>query len=174
MHALESFRNLFLTRHDVAKRWKKQGKPIMGWTCTYTPEEIVYAANALPIRILGILERTTLADAYLPQNVCSFCHSCFDQALRGKYDYLDGYIVSNTCDNCGMMYDMWKYHVKVPYFHFINTPHTKGKKARTFFYEEVSRLKESLEEIFKTKISEESLKNAETKAHQSKRKPWNL
>ena len=160
MHALESFRNLLLIRHDVAKRWKKQGKPVVGWTCTYTPEEIIYAANALPIRVLGSLERTTLADAYLPQNVCSFCRSCFDQALRGKYDYLDGYVVSNTCDNCGMMYDMWKYHVKVPYFYFINTPHTRSKKAHDFFYEEVSRLKESLENKFKTDISKKSIKNA--------------
>jgi benzoyl-CoA reductase subunit C len=160
MHALESFRNLFLTRHDVAKRWKKRGKPVVGWTCTYTPEEIVYAASALPIRILGSLERTTLADAYLPQNVCSFCRSCFDQALKGKYDYLDGYIVSNTCDNCGMMYDMWKYHVKVPYFYFINTPHTRGEKAHGFFYEEVNRFKESLENNFKIDISKESLKKA--------------
>jgi len=160
MHALESFRNLLLTRHDVAKRWKKQGKPVVGLTCTYTPEEIVYAANALPIRILGSLERTTLVDAYLPQNVCSFCRSCFDQALKGKYDYLDGYIVSNTCDNCGMMYDMWKYHVKVPYFYFINTPHTRSEKAHGFFYEEVNRLKESLENNFKINISKESLKKA--------------
>lgn len=160
MHALESFRNLLLTRHDVAKRWKKGGKPVIGWTCTYTPEEVIYAANALPIRILGSLERTSLADAYLPQNVCSFCRSSFDQALRGKYDYLDGYVVSNTCDNCGMMYDMWKYHVKVPYFYLINTPHTKSKKAHNFFYEETSRLKESLENSFKTDISKESLKNA--------------
>lgn len=160
VHALEPFRNSLLMRHDVAKRWKKEGKHVVGWTCTYTPEEIIYAANALPIRILGSLERTPLADAYLPQNVCSFCRSCFDQTLRGKYDYLDGYIVSNTCDNCGMMYNMWKYHVKVPFFYFINTPHTRSKKAHNFFYEEVSRLKESLESNFKTDISKESLKNA--------------
>jgi benzoyl-CoA reductase subunit C len=160
MYALDSFKNLFLTRHEVAKKWRKQGKPVVGWTCTYTPEEIIYAANALPIRILGSLGRTTLSNAYLPQNVCSFCRSCFDQALRGKYDYLDGYIVSNTCDNCGMMYDMWKHHVKVPFFHFINTPHTKSKKAQSFFYKEVIRFKESLENNFKTAISKESLRNA--------------
>jgi len=160
VRALESFRNLLLTRHDVAKMWKKEGKPAVGWTCTHTPEEIIYAANALPIRIFGSLERTTLADAYLPQNVCSFCRSTFDLALKGKHDYLDGYVVSNTCDNCGMIYDMWKYHVKVPYFYFINTPHTKSKKAQTFFQEEVRRLKESLEDNFKTTISNESLKNA--------------
>jgi benzoyl-CoA reductase subunit C len=160
VRTLESFRNLLLTRHDVAKRWKKQGKPVVGWTCTYTPEEVIYAANVLPVRVLGSLERTPLADAYLPQNVCSFCRSCFDQALRGKYDYLDGYVASNTCDNCGMMYDMWKYHVKVPYFYFINTPHTKSKKAHEFFYEEICRLKDSLERNLKTEIIKESLKNA--------------
>jgi benzoyl-CoA reductase subunit C len=160
MSALEPFRQLYQARHEIAKEWKKQGKPVVGWTCTHTPEEIICAANTLPIRVLGSLERTPLADAYLPQNVCSFCRSSFDQALKGIYDYLDGYIVSNTCDNCGMMYDMWKYHVKLPYFYFINTPHTRGKKAQDFFYDEVNRLKESLENNFKTKITKESLKNA--------------
>jgi benzoyl-CoA reductase subunit C len=159
VHALESFTNLLLTRHDVAKRWKKQGKPVVGWACTYTPEEIIYAANTLPIRVLGSLERTPLADAYLPQNVCSFCRSCLDQALRGEYDYLDGCIFSNSCDNYGMMYDMWKYHVKLPYYYFMDTPHTRSEKAHNFFYEEAKRLKQSLEKNFKTDISKESLKN---------------
>jgi len=55
---------------------------------------------------------------------------------------------------------MWKYHVKVPHLYFINTPHTRSEKARNFYYEEVKRLKEFLENNFKTEISKESLKNA--------------
>lgn len=95
MEVFETFRNLLSARHTVAKRWKNQNKHVVGWSCTYTPEEIIYAADALPVMIFGDLDRTTSADALLPRNVCSFARSSFDVALRGDYNYLDGYVASN-------------------------------------------------------------------------------
>jgi len=160
MEALKTFRNLLSTRHTIARRWKSQNKRVIGWSCTYTPEEIIYAAEALPVMILGDLGSTTLADTLLPRNVCSFARSCFDVALRGDYDYLNGYVVSNCCDNCDKMYDLWRYHVKIPYFHFINTPHTNTEKAHSYFYEELQRFKASLENALRTEISDGSLRNA--------------
>ena len=160
MEGLENFRNLLSTRHAIARRWKSQNKRVVGWSCTYTAEEIIYAAKALPVMVFGDLRSTTFADAFLPRNVCSFARSCFDVALRGDYDYLDGYVASNCCDNCGKMYDLWRYHVKVPYFYLINTPHTNTEKAHIFFYEELQRFKDSLENALGTQISDESLRNA--------------
>lgn len=133
MVVLERFRNLLSTRHEIAKNWKSQNKHVVGWTCTYTPEEIIYAANILPVRILGSSESTRLADAYTPDNMCSFCRSCFDLILNSDYDYLDGYVASNSCDNRGKMYDLWRYHAKLRYTHLINTPHTNTEKAQGFF-----------------------------------------
>ncbi len=144
----------------MAKRWKRHSRRIIGWSCTYTPEEIIYAADALPVMVFGALGSTTLADAFLPRNACSFARSCFDVALRGEYDYLDGYVASNCCDNCGKMYDLWRYHIDVPYFYLINTPHTSTEKAHGFFYEELQRFKASLGNTLGTQISDESLKNA--------------
>jgi benzoyl-CoA reductase/2-hydroxyglutaryl-CoA dehydratase subunit BcrC/BadD/HgdB len=41
-------------RHEYAKVWKeKTGGKVMGYFCTYVPEEILHAANVLPVRILG-------------------------------------------------------------------------------------------------------------------------
>lgn len=160
MEILQSFRNCLLMRHEIAKGWKSRGKRIVGWTCTYTPEEIIYAAKALPVMVFGDIGSTRLADAYVPSNTCSFARSCLNAALRGDYDYLDGFILSNSCDNRGKMYDMWRYHVKTPFMRFINTPHTNTERAHSFFYEEVVRFKESLEKAFKNLISDESLRNA--------------
>jgi benzoyl-CoA reductase subunit C len=160
MAVLEQFRNLFSKRHHIAKRWKSRNRRVVGWTCTYTPEEIIYAADILPVRILGSSKSTRLADAYCPSNMCSFCCSCFDQALKGDYDYLDGYVASNSCDNRGKMYDLWRHHVKLPYTYFINTPHTNTEKAHDFFYDELVRFKESLENAFGTSVSDESVRKA--------------
>jgi len=160
MNMLQTFRNLLTTRHDVAKSWKRKGKRVVGWSCTYVPQEVIHAADALPVMIFGDLESTKLADAYLPNNTCSFARSCFNLALRGDYDYLDGFVASNSCDNRDKMYDIWRYYTKIPYIHFINTPHSNTEKAHQFFYEEVVGFKESLEKAFGTTISDEALKNA--------------
>jgi len=160
MNVLSLFRNLVLTRHDIAKSWKAKGKYVIGWSCTYTPEELIYAANALPVMVFGDLESTKLADIYLPINTCSFARSCFNSSLKGDNDYLDGFVASSSCDNRNKIFDMWRYHIKIPYMHFINTPHTRTERAHNFFYEEILRFKTSLEKAFGKTISDGALKNA--------------
>jgi len=160
MEALQRFRNCLSSRHDVARGWKSQGKPVIGWTCTYTPEEVIYAADALPVMVFGDLGGTKLADAYLPSNSCSFARSCFNAALRGDYDYLDGFVESNSCDNRGKIFDMWTHYTKIPNIYFINTPHTNTEKAQEFFYREVVKFKEWLENTFGDTISDQALKKA--------------
>lgn len=160
MSLLSPFRDLLLSRHEVAKGWKTKGKRVIGWSCTYTPEELIYAADALPVMVFGDVESTKPADVYLPVNTCSFARSCFNAALKGDYNYLSGFVASSSCDSRDKIFDLWKYHVKIPYVHFINTPHTRTEKAHDFFYEEVARLKASLEKAFRKTISDVALKHA--------------
>lgn len=160
MDALESFRNCLLNRHSVARQWRNHNGHVIGWTCTYTPEEVIYAAGALPVMVYGNLGGTNLADAYLPTNSCSFARGCFNSALKGDYDYLDGFVESNSCDNRRKIYDMWRHHTRVPNAYFINTPHTNTEKAQEFFYQEVVRFKEWLENTYGSSISDDSLKKA--------------
>lgn len=160
MNILSPFRNLVLTRHDVAKDWKRKDKHVIGWSCTYAPEELIYATNSLPVMVFGDLENTKLADVHLPINTCSFARSCFNSSLKGDYNYLDGFVASSSCDNRNKIFDMWRYHVEIPYMHFINTPHTRTERSHNFFYEEILRFKTSLEKAFGKTISNEALKNA--------------
>lgn len=160
MNIFSSFRDLLSTRHEVAKNWKAKGKHVIGWSCTYTPEELIHAADALPVMVFGSLESTKLADVHLPINVCSFSRSCFNSALKGDYDYLDGFVTSSSCDNRNKIFDMWRYYVRIPYLHFINTPRSTTELAHDFFYAEISRFKTSLEEICRKTISTAALNRA--------------
>ena len=48
------FKSWYEDRHDYAKTWKvKTGGKVLGFFCTYVPEEILYAADVLPVRVLG-------------------------------------------------------------------------------------------------------------------------
>jgi bzd-type benzoyl-CoA reductase N subunit len=160
MESLKSIKNILSTKAEAIQKWKSQYKAVIGWDCSYTPEEIIYAAKALPIRVFGSMESTKLADAYCPRNMCSFARSCFDLALKGEYDFLDGFVVSRSCDNREKMFDFWKRYVKTPNFYFINTPHVNNEQSLAFFYDEIVRFKEWLENTFKTAVSNESLRNA--------------
>jgi len=160
MEALQPFRKTLSNKHEAAERWKSRNLPVVGWTCTYTPEEVIYAANALPVMVWGSLGETNLADAYMPSNSCSFARSCFNAALRGDYDYLDGFVESTSCDNREKTYDMWVNYSKVLNIYLINTPHTNTEQAHHFFYREVVKFKEWMERTFKTQISDDSLNHA--------------
>jgi benzoyl-CoA reductase subunit C len=160
MEALKPFQKILSNRHESAKHWKTKGHPIIGWTCTYTPEEIISAAQALPIMVWGSLGETNLADAYMPSNSCSFARSTFNSALRGEFDYLDAFVESTSCDNREKTYDMWTHYSKVTNFYLINTPHTNTEAAHQFFHREIVKFRQWLEHTFNTQITEDSLRQA--------------
>ena len=160
MEPLKPFKTLISADNKFVKGWKRQNKPVLGYSCSYTPEEIMYAGKILPIRVLGSLEPSRLADVYLPVNVCSFAKSCLNMALKGEYSPLDGYVLSNCCDNQNKIYDLWRHCTTIKKTYFINTPHSTTENALKFFSEELERFKEWLTNNFDAEISEENLKNA--------------
>jgi len=81
---IEEFRTYRLAHHQAAIAWKEQNRgKVLGTFCCCVPEEIIHAAGMLPVRVLGEHEETTEADLHFPTNLCLYCKSCFDQALRG-------------------------------------------------------------------------------------------
>ena len=55
MNVLDRFRevNRAFPKTSQILEHKSHGKKVFGWLCTYVPEEIIHAAGALPIRIIG-------------------------------------------------------------------------------------------------------------------------
>ena len=56
---LDQFRRVNATFPETAeiKETKAGGKRVFGWLCSYVPEELIYAAGALPVRITGYQNR---------------------------------------------------------------------------------------------------------------------
>jgi len=155
---IEEFRRYREYRHQQIRNWKqKNGKKVIGVFCCSVPEELIHAADMLPVRILGEQEETTEANLHLPTNVCPYVKSCFDQALKGKYDYLDGLVVPNVCDIIRAMYGFWKNNLKLPYIRFLEIPQKISNEATTFFARELASFKESLEEFSGKEITEKAL-----------------
>ncbi|MDY6892522.1 MAG: 2-hydroxyacyl-CoA dehydratase family protein [Chloroflexota bacterium] len=148
-------------RHQVAREWKRQtGKKVIGVFCCDVPEELIYAAGMLPVRILGSHEEATEGDLHFPTNVCPYPKSCLDQALKGHYDYLDGVVVPNVCDMIRAMYGAWKLNAGIPYVHFLEVPQRISPHGVEFFRQALVQFQGLLEEISGNSISSESLRDA--------------
>jgi benzoyl-CoA reductase subunit C len=144
-----------------ARELKKQGKKIIGYLCAFTPAEIITAAGMVPFRIKGdVNEPITKADTEMETIICPLVRSCFDMALKGNYEFLDGLVIPHACDSICRTYDIWKYSLHLPYAHFINMPHGTGDASLVFYREVLNTFRKSLSKFAGKEISDGALAEA--------------
>ena len=143
--------------------WKQSGKKAVGFFCCYVPEEILYAADILPVRIRapGCAE-TTLADTYMSHLNCSFMRSCLQYALDGKYDLLDGLVFCNSCDHARRLYDILREiaPARFPFLHLISVPHKADKDMAGWYAGDLAAFKAKARDFFGADISDKRLRTA--------------
>jgi benzoyl-CoA reductase subunit C len=163
MKALEELIQLSsIPFNSAVMDYKKQGKKVIGFFCSYVPEEIICAGGMLPYRIrpTGCTE-TTSADAYMSHLNCTFVRSCLEFMSKGVFDFLDGIVITNSCDNIRRLYDILREKRPYPFMHFISIPHKAGSNGAINWYkDEVSNFKANIESFLGIKISEEDLNDA--------------
>ncbi|HEY50047.1 MAG TPA: 2-hydroxyacyl-CoA dehydratase [Dehalococcoidia bacterium] len=143
--------------------WKKEGGKIVGYACTYVPEEIIHAAGMLPYRIRGTgCVGTSLADTWLTRIAnCSFARSILELALTGEYDFLDGVVFNNGCDHTRRGFENWKAQQNTPSFmYMLPVPHVITDDGLQWYREEVNSFKDAMEQSFGIEIKDEKLKEA--------------
>lgn len=149
--------------NPAVQDWKQQGKKVVGFTCTYVPEEILYAADILPVRLRAPnCAETTSADVYLSHLNCTFMRSCLEFTLQDRFKFLDGLIFTNSCDHVRRVYDILR-EIRPADFrllYLISVPHKVDEELIAWFRDELARFKESIEETFGVEITETSLRNA--------------
>ena len=143
------------------KEWIKQGNKILGYTCSYIPEELIDAINVMPIRLRPVGARDTgLADAYMSRLNCTYTRYMLDIALDDKLDFMEGAVCFNSCDHVRRMFDNFKWKVKLPFYHFLSVPHHADEDAIKWFKKELMNFKFHLENHLKKKIEASELARA--------------
>ncbi len=149
--------------NPAIEEWKAEGKKVVGFFCTYVPEEILYAANILPYRVRAVgCKQTSSADVYMSQVNCSFVRSCLEYAFEGKYNFLDGMVFTRSCDNIRRLYDLFRVIMPeaFPFMHFIDMPHKVNDDAIALYREFLEEFKNHVEEFFGVKITDTNLIDA--------------
>ncbi|MBW2370540.1 MAG: 2-hydroxyacyl-CoA dehydratase, partial [Deltaproteobacteria bacterium] len=141
MEGMRIFSDVVSNPRAYAENWKKEtGGEIVGHFCSYTPEEIITAAGALPFRILGSGATITKADMHLQAYSCSLVRGGLEDALTGKLDFLDGTVFPHTCDSIQRLSDIWRLNVKEKFHLDVILPvKLNTASARTYMLDTLNR-----------------------------------
>ena len=141
--------------------WKDQGGKIIGYFCSAMPTEIVTAAGLLPFRMraTGSTE-TDLSDSYFSSINCSFPRHVFNMALKGEYGFIDALVIFNSCDHIRRVYDHWIRQIDTPFVRILSLPRKAEPPQVEWFRQELSNLRDGLQEHFGVEISDDSLREA--------------
>ncbi len=158
---LAEFDSIYRHRLDYARTWKEHtGRKVLGYLCTYIPEEIVYAAGVLPIRILGSHEVSSITDEHVHSAMfCPFCRDVLAQGLLGRYDFLDGLAIAQSCIHMRQAFFSWQIHRPPAFTYFLPHPmHVQSPRAIPYLKNELVRFKDALQAWTGNMITDDDLR----------------
>lgn len=158
---LNQFKDVAYNPGQQMKKYKEQGKKIIGCFPYYVPEEIVYAADMVPFGVWGEHGTISKAKEYFASFYCTIAQMNLEMALSGKLDGLSGVILSSMCDTLRPLTQ--NFRVAIPQLPFMFLAHPQNRKPEygiRFTMNEFGRIKEQLEEIAGHKIEDAKMVEA--------------
>jgi benzoyl-CoA reductase subunit C len=161
MEVLNDFYRVSENPYEYARDLRGKGRKIIGYFCSYTPEEIILASGAHPMRLFGTKNDISLADAHLQPYSCSLVRGALEEALSGRLDFLDGTVFPHTCDSIQRLSDIWRLNTDFGFFADVVLPvKLDTESAREYMEEVLRRFRKNLEEWLGVKITDDELRNA--------------
>jgi len=133
-------------------------RPLVGWFCTYTPEELIVAGGFIPVRIFG-RKKLIKSESYFPINFCPYIKSSWESLLSGA-DNLKAAIFTNSCDGMRRFFDTANKYLKDTPSYLLDVPHLRGAGSIDFFANSIGNMKRFIENLNGKKISNKEIKNA--------------
>lgn len=137
------------------------GKPAIGCFPVHTPEELIYAAGALPVGMWGGNTELQLADKYLQSFCCSIMRSNMEYAMKGNYNMLCGVLIPTFCDTLKCVCENWK--AAIPNIPVVPVVYPQNRKIECGFdyaVDEFKRVRCEIEKILKVTISDSDVEKA--------------
>ena len=139
------------------QKWKNEGKKVVGTLCSNIPEELLHAAGLLPVRVRAPgVQDTSRADAFLHEINCSYSRSVLESFMAGQLDFMDGLIVTNTCDHHLRLAGELKAKADRP-VHYFQMYHTRTQGAKEWLINEMKHMINHIQNAYGIEISEASL-----------------
>jgi len=168
---LDYFEHIIDHCYDLVEAEKKQGRPIVGIMCEFTPRELILAAGAWPVCLCGGSAQTIPpAEQYLPANLCPLVKSTFGYCVQHSNPFLewsDLVVAETTCDGKKKMYELMR---QFKPFYVLELPQKAADPdARAHWIAEVHKLHDYLQRHFQVAISTDALRAAAELMNQERR-----
>ncbi|HNU92683.1 MAG TPA: 2-hydroxyacyl-CoA dehydratase family protein [Spirochaetota bacterium] len=159
MNTIRQFQDVIDDSGGYARRLKQgSGGKILGYFCTYTPEEIIHAAGIHPMRLFGTRFAIAHADAHLQAYSCSLVRGVLEEALAGRLEFLDGAVFPHTCDSIQRLSDIWRLNIDFSFHADVVLPvKLDTASARKYMADVLRKFRRELEEKMGLSISDEAL-----------------
>ena len=140
---------------------KKSGGKVIGTFCNLVPEELIYAAGAVPVRLCsGCNHSISPAEEMFPRDSCSLIKSSFGFAVTDDHymKLCDVIIMPATCDGKKKLGEILNDYKPV---WMLDLPQNKEREiSKKYWLSEIRILKKRIEKLTGNKINKSELKNA--------------
>lgn len=163
MKTIERFHTAVNQSRETAARIRQAGKKIIGYLCSYAPEELIHAAGSHPMRLFSSGHGIVLAENHLQSYCCSLVRGVMEDRLAGRLDFLDGTVFPHTCDSMQRLSDIWRMNKGHGFFADLGLPVKLTTSDSAVYLEAVlSRFKSDLETALGTAITDADLEKSIT------------
>lgn len=121
------------------------GKQVIGVGPYYAPEELVYAAGAIPFGVWGRMGTVSAARKYFAPFYCSLCQMTLEMGLNHELDKLSGMMVTSLCDTLRGFSQ--NFRVGVSQVPMIFVSHPQNRKTDAGFAYALASYQEAKEEV---------------------------
>src|SRR4030065_2104406 len=152
----------FAQREKEIKAAKAKGQKVIGYFCMFAPIEVIFAADAIPVRVnSGWYDTSKIGDRIVPVEVCPVIRSTIGAKMIGLSPFLelsDGLISGLTCDGMTKLGEIlsdfkpvWR----------MSLPKVKDSpQSLDFWRDEVLAMKKQIEKFTGNKITAKKLRSA--------------
>jgi benzoyl-CoA reductase/2-hydroxyglutaryl-CoA dehydratase subunit BcrC/BadD/HgdB len=138
-----------------------QGGKVVATYCVFVPEEIVWAAEAIPVGLCaGTQFSVPLAEEVLPRNTCALIKSSFGFKLGRICPYVQAshlIVGETTCDGKKKMFEILAQYQPV---YVMEVPNKKTQLSRELWRGEVAAFGEVVEKLTGNQVAVEGLGKA--------------
>ncbi len=161
MTKIRFFQDAVRNATSVASDIKASQKKIIGYMCSYAPEELILAAGFHPFRLFSSKTDIILAENHLQSYCCSLVRGVLEDNLSGRLDFLDGTVFPHTCDSIQRLSDIWRINPRHTFFWDVTLPvklNTESSKA--YMIEVLNKFKSELEKASGRTISDDEIEES--------------
>jgi len=161
MKEIQSFHQAVSDPAKAADQAERNNRKTMGYLCSYTPEEIIYAAGFHPMRLFSSRKGVFHAENHLQTYCCSLVRGVLEDTLSGRLDFLHGAVFPHTCDSIQRLSDIWRLNTKYAFFADLVLPVKLNTESSYQYMKGVlAEFKKTLEKHIGRKISDDDLSRA--------------